>query len=119
MKLYGPKSGQYGGLTIFQERSSNLTITLQPGSSSGPSCPGGFMTASLDGATAWKDGCGAIGGLQGTVYAANQTALVLVTAGGLAPLQVIAGKIEVDSGADARFAYNSSVFANGTVHLVE
>ena len=119
VKLYGPKAGRFGGLTIFQERTSNLTVTLQPGSGSGPSCPGGFMTASLNGATAWKDGCGALGGLQGTVYVANPSALVLITAGGLAPLQVIAGKIEIDSGADARFAYNSAVFANGQVHLVE
>ena len=43
----------------------------------------------------------------------------MVTAGGLAPLQIIAGQIEVDSGVDARFAYNASVFANGAVHLVE
>jgi hypothetical protein len=77
------------------------------------------MTTSLSGASAWKDGCGPIGGLQGTVYAANSGALVLITASGLAPLQVIAGQIEIDSGAQARFAYNASVFANGHVHLVE
>ncbi len=118
VKLYGPKSGTYGGLTIFQDRSSNLVVTISPGSS-GVTCPGGFMTATLNGAAAWKDGCGAIGGLQGTIYAPNQNALVLITAGGLAPLQVMAGQIEVDSGANARFAYNSSVFANGHVHLVE
>lgn len=118
VKLYGAKAGAYAGLTIFQDRTSNLVLTLSPGSS-GVSCPGGFMTAALNGAAAWKDGCGAIGGLQGTVYAAHQDALVLITASGLAPLQVIAGQIEIDSGAQARFAYNASVFANGHVHLVE
>jgi hypothetical protein len=118
VKLYGPKSGPYSGLTIFQDRTSNLVITLSPGSS-GVTCPGGFMTQSLTGAAAWKDGCGPIGGLQGTVYAAHNDALVLITASGLAPLQVMAGKIEIDSGANARFAYNASVFANGHVHLVE
>jgi hypothetical protein len=118
VKLYGPKTGTYAGLTLFQDRTSNLVITLSPGSS-GVTCPGGFMTTSLSGASAWKDGCGPIGGLQGTVYAANSGALVLITASGLAPLQVIAGQIEIDSGAQARFAYNASVFANGHVHLVE
>ena len=118
VKLYGPKSGTYSGLTIFQDRTSNLVVTLSPGAG-GPSCPGGFMTATLNGAAAWKDGCGALGGLQGTVYAPNDAALVLITASGLTPLQVIAGMIEVDSGANARFAYNASVFANGHVHLVE
>jgi Flp pilus assembly protein TadG len=118
VKLYGPKSGAYSGLTIFQDRTSNLVITLSPGSS-GVACPGGFMTANLVGAAAWKDGCGPIGGLQGTVYAAHDDALVLITASGLAPLQVMAGMIEIDSGASARFAYNASVFANGHVHLVE
>jgi Flp pilus assembly protein TadG len=118
VKLYGPSTGQYAGLTIFQDRTSNLAITLAPGSS-GVTCPSGFMTASLSGAAAWKDGCGALGGLQGTIYAPNDDALVLITASGLSPLQVIAGEIEVDSGAQARFAYNASVFANGHVHLVE
>lgn len=119
VELYGPKAGSYGGLTIFQERTSNLTITIDPGTSSAPNCPSGFMTASISGAAAWKDGCGAIGGLQGTVYAPAETALVLIEASGLAPLQVIAGEIQVSSGADARFAYNSAVFANGQIHLVE
>lgn len=119
VKLYGPKAGTYGGLTIFQERTSNLTITVDPGDSSGPTCPSGFMTAAISGAAAWKDGCGAIGGLQGTIYAPDEDALVLIEAGGLAPLQVIAGKIQVDSASNARFAYNSAVFANGQIHLVE
>jgi Flp pilus assembly protein TadG len=118
VKMYAPKSGAYGGLLIFQDRTSNLVITLSPGSS-GVTCPVGFMTSTLTGAAAWKDGCGPLGGLQGTVYAPHPDALVLITAGGLSVLQVIAGLIEVDSGADARFAYNASLFTNGHVHLVE
>jgi hypothetical protein len=118
VKLYGPKTGTYAGLTLFQDRSSNLVITLSPGTS-GVTCPASYMTATLTGAAAWKDGCGPIGGLQGTVYAPHEDALVLITAGGLSPLQVIAGLIEVDSGVNARFAYNASVFVNGQVHLVE
>ncbi|HVA85452.1 MAG TPA: Ig-like domain repeat protein [Candidatus Saccharimonadales bacterium] len=116
VKLYGPKTGTYEGLTIFQDRSSNLTLTLSPGSS-GVTCPGGFMTATLNGAAAWKDGCGAIGGLQGTIYASS--AAVLITASGLSPLQVISDTIQVTSGANARFAYNASLFANGHIRLVE
>ena len=65
------------------------------------------------------DACGDIGGLQGTVYAAHQNALVLIEASGMANLQVIAGEIQVDSDADARFGFKASVFANSSIHLVE
>jgi hypothetical protein len=118
VKLYGPKSGSYSGLTIFQDRTSTQVITIAPGQGAG-NCPNNFMTMSLAGATAATNGCGALGGMQGTIYAPNDTALVLITASGLTPLQVISGEIEVDGGANARFAYNASVFANGSMHLVE
>jgi hypothetical protein len=121
--LSGPASGTYSGLTIFQERTSNLTITIDPGTTSAnssvPDCPANFMTADLSGFAGWKGGCGNIGGLRGTVYAAHDDALVLIDAGGLAFLQVMAGQIEVDSGANARFGYNAPFFANGQIHLVE
>ncbi|HVA85450.1 MAG TPA: Ig-like domain-containing protein, partial [Candidatus Saccharimonadales bacterium] len=118
--LSGPKSGPYSGLTLFQDRTSNLTITLAPGASSRKNCPANFMTAGVPpDNSAVPAACGALGGLQGTVYAANQDALVLITAGGMANLQVIAGQIEVDSGANARFGYAASLFANGSIHLVE
>jgi Flp pilus assembly protein TadG len=121
--LSPPTSGTFGGLTIFQERTSNLTITIDPGTSAAnspvPDCPGGFMNADLSGFAGWKGGCGSIGGLRGTVYAAHDDALVLIDAGGLAFLQVMAGKIEIDSGANARFGYNAPFFANGQIHLVE
>jgi hypothetical protein len=119
VKLYGPTSGQYSGLTIFQDRSTNTTVTINPGSGSAPACPANFMTIALAAALASSNGCGAIGGIQGTIYAPYATALVLFTASGLSVSQVIAGEIEVDSAANTRFAYNAAVFAQGTVHLVE
>jgi len=119
VKLYGPTNGQYSGLTIFQDRLTNSTITMSPGTGSAATCPANFMTITLAAALASSNGCGAIGGLQGTIYAPDDTALVLFTASGLAVCQVIAGEIEVDSAANTRFAYNASVFASGHAHLVE
>ena len=120
VKLSGPANGQYAGLTLFQDRSSNLVITLEPGQS-GRVCASGYMTANIDNPSGadWKSGCGPIGGLRGTVYAAHEEALVYITAGGLAQLQVIAGMIQVDSGADARFGWHASYFAGGQIHLAE
>jgi hypothetical protein len=124
VKLYGLLNGQYGGLTIFQSTTTNSTITINPGASSSPTCPANFMTITLTAALASSNGCGAIGGIQGTIYAPNQTALVLFNASGLSVSQVIAGEIEIDSigtgsTANTRFAYNASVFAGGQSHLVE
>ena len=119
VKLYAPTAGQYGGLTIFQDRNANQTVQIQPGTGSAPTCAANFMTAIIIGPTAQANGCGAIGGIQGTIYAPNQNALVLITASGLSVTQVVAGKVEIDSGANARFAFNASVFAEGRVHLVE
>jgi len=77
------------------------------------------MTITLAAALASSNGCGAIGGIQGTIYAPDPTALVLFEASGLSVSQIIAGEIEVDSAADTRFAYNAAVFAEGHTHLVE
>jgi hypothetical protein len=119
VKLSAPASGPYQGLVIFQDRDSNLTVTIEPGTTSALACPTGFMGADLSGYSDWKGGCGRIGGLKGTIYAPHDDALVLITAGGLARLQVIAGQIQIDSGADARFAYDASSFANTGIALVE
>jgi hypothetical protein len=117
VQLWGPTSGAYSGLTIFQSRASAATITLSPGGSIG-TCNGSWMTDGVpDGAP--PPACGAIGGLRGTIYAAHQTALVYITASGLANLQVIAGKIRIDSGANARFAFTPEYFANGNIRLIE
>jgi hypothetical protein len=118
--LSGPKSGPYAGMTIFQERTSDLTITLAPGGSRAGNCSGSFMTKGVPPDTnPIPDACGDIGGLEGTVYAAHPDALVLIEASGMANLQIIAGEIEVDTSNDARFGFKASVFANSTIHLVE
>jgi hypothetical protein len=115
--LWGPTSGPYSGLTIFQTRASSATITLAPGGSIG-GCDASMLTAGVpDGDP--PPACGAIGGLRGTIYAGNQNALVFITASGLANLQVISGKILIDSGANARFAYTPEFFANGSIRLIE
>ena len=119
VKLSAPTGGPYQGLLIFQDRDSNLTLTIEPGTASAIACPTGFMGADLSGYSDWKGGCGRIGGLKGTIYAPHDDALVLITAGGLARLQVIAGQIQIDSGADARFAYDASSFHNTGIALVE
>jgi hypothetical protein len=120
VQMKGPSSGKYAGLVIFQDRTSNLTITLQPGSGL-PACAGNWLTQDVPDAPGTEPpaACGALGGIQGTIYAANQTALVFVTASGVANLQVIAGKIQIDSNADARFAYTPQFFANGSIRLIE
>jgi hypothetical protein len=120
VKLYGESSGVYKGLTIFQNRSSTLTITLEPGAGA-PACTGSWLTADVpdvDGVDP-PAACGPLGGLRGTIYAAHSDALVFITASGLSNLQVISGKIQVDSDADARFAYTPEYFANGSIRLVE
>ena len=118
VKLSGMASGSYSGLTIFQDRTSNLVLTIQPGSS-GVTCPANYMTADLSDPTGWMTGCGAMGGIRGTIYAAHKNALVFITASGLAQLQVLAGMIQVDSAANARFGFHSAFFANNRVHLTE
>ena len=122
VKLYGETSGVYKGLTIFQDRTSALTITLQPGAG-GPACnpDGSWLTIDVpdNPNVDTPDACGPLGGLRGTIYAANQDALVYITASGLSNLQVIAGKIQIDSDANARFAYTPEYFANGSIRLVE
>jgi len=118
VKLHGPTAGTYKGLTIFQDRTSNLTITLNPGSGSGPACTSNWLTQGVPNGTP-PDACGAIGGLQGTIYAPADNALVYITASGLANLQVISGKIQIDSNADTRFAFTPQYFANGNIRLIE
>lgn len=119
--LYGPTSGPYSGLTIFQDRSSNLTITLSPGPNSAPACGPNWLTQDVPDVPGVDPPppCGAIGGLRGTLYAPHPDALVYITASGLANLQVIAGKIQIDSNADTRFAFTPQYFANGSIHLAE
>jgi hypothetical protein len=115
--LWGPTSGAYAGLTIFQVRTSSSTITLSP-HGTGAACQSGWMDIGVPNGTP-PPACGSIGGLRGTIYAGNTSALVYITASGLANLQVIAGMIQIDSNAYARFAYTPQYFANGTIRLIE
>ena len=113
--LAGPTSGQYKGMTIFQWSGSSATINVSPLSSvpGVGSCPSGFMS----GAAGAR--CGPLGGITGTIYAPNDNATVIVTTSGLADLQVIAGKIAINNGALARFAWTPNLFANSGVRLVQ
>jgi hypothetical protein len=74
--------------------------------------------------------CGPLGGLSGTIYAAHVAtgapsdwdAVVNIRASGLATLQIIAAEIHFTQGNpsnQARFAYDASLFANGSIRLVE
>jgi len=116
--LHGLGSGPYGGLTIFQDRTSDLELTLNPGPNSTTACGGDFMTVGVPDGKA-PAACGALGGIQGTIYAPNLAARVYTTASGLTNLQIIAGKIKIDNDASARFAYTPEFFANGRIRLVE
>lgn len=117
VKLFGPSSGTYSGLTIFQGRTVPNNITLSPFGSGLASCPSGFMTTGIP--TTAPPPCGALGGIQGTIYSANDSSTIIIDASGISDLQVIAGKIQVNSGTDARFAFTPGKFANGTIRLVE
>lgn len=113
--LSPPRSGPYGGLTIFQDRAATTNIILQPGNG--------------------------INGLAGTIYApgwkANSSAdpkcpgkkkkdptadagasSVIIGASGTANLQVLSAQILI-CGATATFHFNSSGFANTSLSLVE
>ena len=120
VKLFGPTSGRYSGMTIFQDRTSNLGLTISPGSGLA-ACTGSWLTQDVPHASggAAPAACGAIGGISGTIYAAHQDALVTLTSGGLANLQVLSGRIEIDTTINTRFAFTPSLFANGNIHLVE
>jgi len=133
VKLHGPTSGPYSGLVIFQDRTIGLTITLSPGSGES-ACTGSWMTNGVPGHPGVvPQPCGALGGLQGTIYAPHQgssckgadksgqgdCATVAITASGLANLQIISNEIFITNAAEARFAFTPQFFANGNIRLVE
>jgi len=124
VKLYGPNTGQYGGVTIFQDTGTNSTITVNPGASSVPALPGQFHDDDTCRDPRLEQRLRCDRRHPGNHIAPNQTALVLFKASGLSITQVIAGEIEIDSvgtgsTANTRFACNASVFAWGPSHLVE
>lgn len=100
--VIGPDdNGVYGGMTVFQQRASSKAVTLNPNNSD--------QCASVA-SPGEPQGC--MGGLSGTIYAPNSSALVTVNATGTANLQVIAGKLLVKNGGVARFTYKASGFAS-------
>jgi Flp pilus assembly protein TadG len=94
--LSPPTTGVYAGMTMFLDRSSDDTITLQPNNS-----------AQCNSTAAAGEPQGCIGGISGTVYAAHPKATVIVKAAGTANLQIVSGKILIQNGSTARFTYKS------------
>jgi len=115
-KLGAMSGGPYAGFVIWQAAASNVAMIISPQSSL-PNCTGSWMTDGIP--TTAPPPCGDMGGISGTIYAGGPTAQVQLTAQGLADLQVIAGKILVTNGVDARFAYTPAKFALGGIRLVE
>ena len=124
--LHAPTSGPYAGLLFFQARQSGLGIRLWPYAGA-PACTGSWMS---DGVPPDPNPvpapCGAIGGLSGTVYAPHQSTgsddwdvVVNLRTGGLANLQIIAAQISLAYDSNTRLAYDSTVFANGRIRLIE
>jgi hypothetical protein len=123
VKLYGPTSGPFSGLTIFQDKLTANTVTVAPGLGVTP-CTLDWLTRDVPHVVGPPAGvppvaCGALGGIRGTVYAPNEDSLVLIESSGLADLQIISGRIQINNDADTRFAYTPGFFANGKIHLVE
>ncbi|HEY8867825.1 MAG TPA: Ig-like domain-containing protein [Candidatus Limnocylindrales bacterium] len=114
VRLSGMTSGPYQGFTIFQDRNSSLNLTISPGASGLPACSATFMTDEPP-----PSPCGALGGIQGTLYSPNQDSVAQITASGLTNLQLMAGKILITSDAKTRFAFTPGNFAFGAIRLVE
>jgi hypothetical protein len=114
------KSGTYKGYVIWQAAANLKTMYLSPQSPLA-ACTGSWMTDGIP--TTAPPPCGPLGGLSGTIYAPGTPAIagpqVQVTASGLADLQIIANKILITNGTDARFAFVPSKFASSTGGLVE
>ena len=125
VKLSGVKSTVYQGIVIFHDRTSDRSVTLSPGSGLAACSPTDLITVNGVTGPAWAlmqpppAPCGALGGVEGTIYAPNEDALVTLTASGVADLQIIAGRILITSGATARFSFTASKFAGGRIRLVE
>jgi hypothetical protein len=109
--LSPPDSGPFGGMTIFQERSSRRSMILNPQNAA---------QCASQAAQGEPQGC--LGGLSGTIYLPGTSAncrakndcLVTITATGTANLQIISDKLLVRNGGVARFTYKASGFASTT-----
>jgi Flp pilus assembly protein TadG len=114
--LKAMSSGPFAGFVIWQAKASAVNMIISPQSAL-PACSGTWMTDGIP-ATAPLP-CGDMGGIEGTIYSGNATSQVQITASGLADMQIIAGRILVTNGVDARFAFTGGKFALGSIRLVE
>jgi Flp pilus assembly protein TadG len=115
-----PTDGVYAGMTIFQTKNAASTVTVAMAGTPGGigACPGSGW---------WNVGrttpCGPLGGLTGTIYAPNKDATVSITGttNGLADMQIIAGKMYLDTGIGRQieFAYTAQYFAKSSVRLAK
>jgi hypothetical protein len=101
--LTPPTSGAFAGMTMFMERASDKDITIDPGNTT---------QCATTAAAGQPQGC--IGGISGTIYAADPDSTVTIKAAGTANLQIISGKLLVNNGSTARFTFNSAGFAGGS-----
>jgi hypothetical protein len=123
--LAGMPSGAYKGFVIYQASTNNTNLGISPQSPLAV-CSAQSATWMTDGVpgtmeagNAIPDPCGDLGGISGTIYSPGASAQVQVTATGLADLQIVAGKILITNGADARFTWTPTKFALGYIRLVE
>lgn len=98
--LTPPLTGTSTGMTIFMERGSASDVIIQPNNAAQCASAGGC-----------------IGGISGSIYAANQNSTAIIKAAGTANLQVIAGKLLVVNGATARFTFDAAGFAGTTTTI--
>lgn len=125
VQLAGVKAGPYKGIVMFQDRTSDGEIVLSQ--ASGLAACGPTTSVTVAGVTGpqWAlqqpppAPCGALGGIEGTIYAPHQESLVTTTVSGSADIQIIAGKMLINSVATTRFAFDSSKFAGNRVVLIE
>lgn len=126
--LKAPTSPPYSGLLIFQDRADGIGIQISPAGSTLADCTGNWMGDGVPpNLQPVPAPCGALGGLNGTIYANHQStgpsdwdAIVNIGASGVAKVQVIASQIHiVVDDVQARFTFNAADFANGKIHLVE
>jgi hypothetical protein len=100
----------YSGMTIFVDRGGAATVNIQPASK---------VQCATVAAAGSAQGC--IGGISGTIYAANDNSVVNIKAAGTANLQILSGMMLITNGSTAHFTFNSAGFAASavTISLVE
>jgi hypothetical protein len=125
VQLSGSKSGPYKGIVIYQDRQSDGSVLISHGSGLAACSPSDSITVNGVQGPRWAlqqppgPPCGPLGGIEGTIYAPHFNSLVTTTVSGLADVQVIAGKMLINSLATTRFAFDPSKFAGNRIALFE